>query len=147
MDNPAVVSHFKLGRIFLYRLPYEADLQRSLTEFAIKSRMQMATLFVIGAVKRAAVDFYDQQAKVYRQIQIEENMEILTCMGNVSIKENRPFVHCHATFSNSSGETLGGHLAEGTIVFAGEAHFQEILGQEMVREVDPVTRLALWRQV
>jgi predicted DNA-binding protein with PD1-like motif len=144
--NPVSVSHFKLGRIFLLRLPYDADLLQSLTDVAIKNRMQMATFFVIGAVKKAAVEFYDQQEKVYRRIRIEENLEIVTCMGNVSLKENKTFVHCHATFANRLGETLGGHLAEGTTIFAAEAHFQEVLGSELVRELDPITRLALWRR-
>lgn len=144
--NPAGISHFKLGRVFLMRLPYDGDLLQSLTSIAIKNRMQMATVFVIGAVKKAAVEFYDQQEKVYRKIHIEENLEILTCMGNVSLKGNKTFVHCHATFANRMGETFGGHLAEGTTIFAAEAHFQEVLGSELVRELDPVTRLALWRQ-
>jgi hypothetical protein len=146
VDNPHGVSFFKQGRIFLRRVPYESDLLEFLTEFATKNRMQMGTLFVIGAVKKAAVDYYDQQNKTYRQILINENMEILSCMGNVSIRENKPFVHCHACFSNGTGQTLGGHLAKGTIVFAAEAHFQEVLGMELVREHEPITKLFLWTQ-
>ncbi len=139
-------SHFKQGRIFLERLPHNVDLLQWLTEFAIKNRMQLATFSVIGAVKKAVVAFYDQREKTYREVSIEENLEILSCLGNASIKENRPFSHCHATFANKRGETFGGHLANGTIVFAAEAFFQEILGRELVREHDPVTGLALWRR-
>jgi len=143
---PSGVSHFKQGRIFVARLPHECDLLQWLTSFAIKNRMQMGTFFVLGAVTKAAVAFYDQQQKTYQELVLAQNMEILSCVGNVSIKDNKTFVHCHATFSNDKGKTFGGHLAEGTIVFAAEAHFQELLGRELVREYDPVTGLALWRE-
>jgi len=143
--NPESISHFKLGRIFLTRLPYDEDLLHSLTKVAVKNRMQMATVFVIGAVKKAVVEFYDQQEKVYRKIHIEESLEIVTCMGNISLKDNKTFVHCHATFADRKGQTFGGHLAEGTTIFAAEAHLQEVLGSELIREHDPVTKLALWR--
>jgi hypothetical protein len=118
-----------------------------LTEFATENRIQLATLFVIGAVRKAAVAFYDQQQKVYRQINIEKNLEILSCAGNVTVKDNSPFIHCHAGFSDHEGGTFGGHLANGTIVFAAEAYFQELLGTKLVREYDPVTGLALWKEV
>ena len=140
------VSFFKQGRIFLRRLPHDADLLQSLTQFVVKNRIQMATLFVIGAVKRATVAYYDQQEKTYRQLSRDQNMEIISCFGNVSINDNKSFVHCHALFSNAAGETFGGHLAEGTIIFAAEAHLKEVLGMELVREHDSVTGLALWRQ-
>jgi hypothetical protein len=140
------VSIFQQGRIVLCRLPHEADLLEWLTDFALQNGMRMATFFIIGAVKKAAVAFYDQQEKKYRQIALEGNLEILSCIGNISIKEGRPFIHCHATLSDGKGETFGGHLVKGSIVFAAEAHFQEVLDGNLVRENDPVTGLALWRQ-
>jgi predicted DNA-binding protein with PD1-like motif len=137
----------KPGRIFLCRLPHDADLLQWLNQFAVEKNIRAGTVFVIGAVKRATVAFYDQKKKVYQNISLEENLEILSCVGNVSIRESIPFVHCHATFSNMKGETFGGHLAEGVTVFAAEAHFREVLGRELVREFDPVTGLTLWKQV
>ncbi|UCD57091.1 MAG: DNA-binding protein [Candidatus Hydrogenedentota bacterium] len=142
--QPYGFAPFDPGRTFLCRLPHDADLLKWLNQFAREREIRLATLFVIGAVKKATVAFYDQQQRTYRQIGFEENLEILSCLGNVSVREDRPFVHCHATFSNDRGETVGGHLVEGTIVFAAEAHFQEALGTELVREVDPLTGLTLW---
>jgi len=134
-----------LGRAFLERLPHDADLALWLNTFAEDNGISAGTVSVIGAVKNAVVAFYDQQEQTYGEISKDENLEIVYCAGNVSIRDGKPFAHCHAVFSNERGEAFGGHLVEGTKVFAAEAHFQELLGNEYVRERDSVTGLPLWR--
>jgi predicted DNA-binding protein with PD1-like motif len=133
------------GRSFLERLPHDSDLASWLSKFADDNGISAGTVSVIGAVKNAVVAFYDQQAHTYGEIRKEENLEIVYCAGNVSMRDGKPFAHCHAMFSNKQGETFGGHLMEGTKVFAAEAHFQELLGGDYVRERDSVTGLPLWR--
>jgi predicted DNA-binding protein with PD1-like motif len=135
------------GRVFLCRLPHDADLLAWLSGFVREENIRTGTVTVIGAVKAATVAFYDQQAKTYRSISFEENLEILSCIGNISLRDGTPLVHCHAAFSNDRGETVGGHLVEGTKVFAAEAHIQELPGADLIRELDNVTGLTLWRKV
>ncbi|GAB4334640.1 MAG: DNA-binding protein [Candidatus Abyssubacteria bacterium] len=138
-------GHYISGRTFLCRLPHDADLLDWLVRFATEQKMQMATISVIGAVETAKVAYYDQRQKSYSEIAIDKNLEIVSCTGNISIKEGKLFAHCHAVFSDDCGETFGGHVATGTIIFAAEAHVQEIVGHELVREYDDVTGLALWK--
>jgi predicted DNA-binding protein with PD1-like motif len=129
----------------LERLPHDSDLATWLNGFAHDNGISAGTVSVIGAVKKAVVAFYDQQEQTYGEISRNENLEIVYCAGNVSIRDGKPFAHCHAMFSDKRGATFGGHMVEGTTVFAAEAHFQELLGGEYVRERDSVTGLPLWR--
>jgi uncharacterized protein len=76
---------------------------------------------------------------------LAENLEITHCQGNVSLLKGQPFVRAHISFARANGETLAGHLMEGTILFAGELVLREILGPDRVREKDPLTGLNLWK--
>ena len=52
----------------------------------------------------------------YEEIVIEGELEIVSLLGNVSLKEGKPFVHAHITVSKKGGETFGGHLLPGSII-------------------------------
>ena len=101
---------------------------------------------MIGAVSKAVLGTYDQSQQVYVTFTTEGDLEILSCTGNISLKDGKPFVHAHVILAGEGGKTIGGHLFPGTIIFAGEAHILELTGgSPPVREYDPVTGLMLWK--
>jgi uncharacterized protein len=54
-------------------------------------------------------------------------------------------VHGHITRSGDDGRAVGGHLAEGTLVFACEFTIQEYRSATLlVRQMDDPTGLFLW---
>jgi hypothetical protein len=76
---------------------------------------------------------------------LKKPMEILSLMGNVSLKDDKPFVHAHITLADARGVAMGGHLAEGTIVFACEFMIEEYISDRaLVRYFDEKTGLFLW---
>ena len=99
---------------------------------------------VIGTVSRGAKAFYDQAKQVYEPLVLEEELEIVNCQGNVSLWEEHPLVHAHIPFARADGQTLSGHLIEGTVLFAGELVLREFLGPDRLRRMDAVTGLNLW---
>lgn len=139
-------QQYRSGRKWLARLPFGADLLGVLEKFAVGENISAGHVKIIGAVKRATLGFYDQQNKKYSSINIDKPLEILHCAGNISIKDGSPMVHLHITLGNETGAAHGGHLLPGTIVFAGEAVIEELLGPELVRDDDPQTGLTLWRK-
>jgi hypothetical protein len=64
-------------------------------------------------------------------------------VGNISVKDGRPFVHAHAVLADKNGNTKAGHLLEGT-VFAAEVYLRELKGAKLERKYDEVTGLSLW---
>jgi hypothetical protein len=46
--------------------------------------------------------------------------------------------------ARADGQTLSGHLTEGTVLFAGELMLREFLGPDRLRRKDGVTGLNLW---
>ena len=55
-------------------------------------------------------------AHEYRDFTIEEDLEIVACVGNISQLENKYVVHAHVVASDENGRCYGGHLMEGCIV-------------------------------
>lgn len=138
-----VYAKFNLGRNFLVRAEHDSNLIQFVTELAENEGIMVADFTAIGALKRAKLEFYDQKKHEYREITLDSSHEIASCVGNVSVKDGRPFVHAHAVLADENGNTKAGHLLEG-IVFAAEVHLRELKGEKLERKYDEVTGLSLW---
>ncbi|MEA3417661.1 MAG: PPC domain-containing DNA-binding protein [Thermodesulfobacteriota bacterium] len=136
---------FQQGRIFIGRLPQGGDLINYIEEFCKKALVQMATFSVIGAVSSATIGAYDQKQQVYVTFKEEAPLEIVSCIGNVSLKDGKPFIHAHILLADEQGKTIGGHLFSETIIYAGEINLQELTGKPMERTYDSNTGLMLWK--
>jgi uncharacterized protein len=134
----------KPGRQFLFRLPKDCDFYLELTAFCARENIRCGTLSVIGATSEATVGYYDQVKHEYFRKTFKEEMEILSCQGNVSLKEGKPFLHLHAVLGDVKLQCFGGHVFPGSKVFAAEAHIQELTGEPLERTPDSATGLALW---
>ncbi|MDD1750582.1 MAG: DUF296 domain-containing protein, partial [Methanothrix sp.] len=97
----------------------------------------------IGALSRAKLGYYDQVSHEYCKISVEEPVELASCSGNITLREDLPFVHAHAVLSDRAGKTWAGHLTCGTI-FAAEVYLQELSGMPLKRVPDSITGLKLW---
>jgi len=138
-----LVRELKRGRSLLVRLDHGADLVNQISELAVDESIHTGAFSVLGALIQAEIAFYDQESHEYSALLVEENAELVSCTGNVSIREGKPFVHAHVVLADSYGKTTGGHLLHGKI-FAAELHLIELLGEPMVREIDQTTGLYLW---
>jgi predicted DNA-binding protein with PD1-like motif len=71
-------------------------------------------------------------------------MEIVNVHGNVSIRDGEPFVHAHILLGDPQGKVFGGHLLQGTKLFACELFIDELSGPALERRHDARTGLFLW---
>lgn len=132
-------------RSFVSSLPFGCDLLDEITKIARREGITLGRLQGIGATSRAVVAYYDQETRKYLPLEFTEGMEILSLMGNISLRDNKPFVHAHVTLGDRDGKVFGGHLMRGTVVFACEVFIEEFEGDERVREADETTGLFLWK--
>ncbi|MBN1485343.1 MAG: DNA-binding protein [Chloroflexia bacterium] len=136
-------QEFKTGRSFVGRLPEDGDITAALTSFCREKEIHTGWITAIGTVRWAVLGFFDQETQAYQRIPIEQEMEIVSCQGNVSLKGGDPFVHLHAILSDKEGKAYAGHLFESE-VFVGEFWLQELQGPVLQRKEDPQTGLSLW---
>jgi hypothetical protein len=136
----------KSGRIVMGRLQKGDDLLISLQKICSDQRIMLGDVRALGAVQKARIGYYDQDGREYHFFNREEHLELLSLVGNVSIREGKPFLHLHVTFANDRGECFGGHLAEGTEVFACEFTITEFSSDTAFeRSHDDETGLFLWK--
>lgn len=136
---------FVAGRRFLGRLAHGTDILGAIEEFCVRHDIRSGVFSLIGAVSSATIGAYDQKQQVYVTVKEDRELEILACTGNISLKEDRPFVHAHIALADIHGATIGGHLFSDTPVFAGEIEIVELVGTPPERVHDEVTGLMLWQ--
>ena len=132
------------GRAFVGRLATGSDLVEEIERLCAEQGVLAAQVTVIGAVRRASYAYYEQVDHRYVELGSATHHELVGFVGNVSLRDDRPFLHAHATFADASGATVGGHLLRGCEVFAAEVMIRELGDVFLVRAHDEQTGLALW---
>ena len=138
-------NQVELKQTVIGRVRHDGDLLEELQRVCKKKDIRLGRISAIGAVKKARIGYYDQDARRYRFLEINKHLEISSLAGNVSIRDGEPMVHAHITLCDSDGNACGGHLAEGTIVFACEFVMDIYDGPQYPREYDETTGLPLWK--
>jgi hypothetical protein len=141
---PSKYWEAKAGRAFAGRLATGSDLVDEIERFCLEREITAAQVTVIGAVRRARYAYYEQGDHRYRELESDSHHEIVGFVGNVSLRDDKPFLHAHATFADADGATVGGHLLRGIEIFAAEVMIRELGDVSLVRLPDEETGLALW---
>lgn len=131
---------------FLVRLPKDADLMESLMAVCREKGLTCAAIQMVGALRKASLSFYSQDDRKYLPKLLNEPLEILSGLGNLSLKAGRPFIHLHLTLADKDCRAFGGHAQPGCVIFAGEAFITPLPGQSLTRVFDDPTGLFLWEQ-
>ena len=88
------------------------EVMRSLHAFAEDHNLMASRLSAIGAFERATLGWFDVQRKEYQRIVVNEQVEVLSLMGDIALDGDKPKVHAHAVLGRRDGSTMGGHLLE-----------------------------------
>ena len=132
-------------RTFVVVLGTGDEVRDSLGRFAEAERLSAARLSAIGAFERATLRFFDWNAKQYRPIPVEGQVEVASLNGDIALDESgKPKLHLHAVLGRPDGAARAGDLQEGrvrptleVVVTESPAHLRRVY--------DPETGLALIR--
>ena len=88
----------------------------ALTRFANDAKLTAASLTAIGAFERATIGWFDFEKKTYKKIEVGEQCEVLSAIGDIAIGDDgKASLHVHVVLGLSDGATRGGHLLAGTV--------------------------------
>lgn len=139
----AVLLHETDGlRTFGVVLATGDEAMSSLTSFAAEHRLRATQLTAIGAFSRLVVAFFDWTTRQYQHIRIDEQVEVLSLLGDVTLEEGQPKVHAHVVIGKRDGTAHGGHLVEGLVRPTLEVMLTETPAH-LRRRFDPDSGLAL----
>ncbi|MDP8960763.1 MAG: DNA-binding protein [Actinomycetota bacterium] len=118
------------------------EAKSGLERFARDKRITGASLTAIGAFREATLAYFDPDELDYLDLPINEQVEVLSLMGNVTLEEGDPVVHAHAVFGRRDGSTVGGHLKGATVWPTLEVLIEET-PRHLRKRYDRETGLAL----
>ncbi|HOA82506.1 MAG TPA: DNA-binding protein [Thermodesulfovibrio thiophilus] len=139
-----MIKNFNVKRIIQGRLYKGDEIISGLSSFLKDNSITSGIITGIGAVSFAKIGYYNQTEQKYIAREFNEAMEILSLKGNISIKDNEPFMHLHIVLSKDDFTCIGGHLSEAKI-FAFEFEIIEFEGISFERGFDSDTGLFLWK--
>ncbi|MEE9189631.1 MAG: DUF296 domain-containing protein, partial [Candidatus Neomarinimicrobiota bacterium] len=94
-------------------------------------------------VKNAELGAYDEETKSYKKNTFSNTLELVSFMGNITIKDGEPFLHAHVVLGDQNSELVGGHLFEMTVAAVGEFILEKI-NTDLKRSVDLDIGIATW---
>ena len=83
---------------------------KGVSKFAREQSLGAAQLTGIGAFSDVVLGYFDWQAKEYTRLPLEEQVEVVSLIGDVALEGDEPVVHAHVVVAHSDGRASGGHL-------------------------------------
>jgi predicted DNA-binding protein with PD1-like motif len=86
-----------------------------LRTFAEEHELGAAHFTGIGAFSSVVFGYFDRRRMDYDRTPLDEQVELLSIVGDVALDEGKPKVHAHVVVGRSDGSASGGHLLEGNV--------------------------------
>ena len=110
----------------------------ALQQFAKGQGLGGSSFKAIGALSYAKLGWFNWETKQYDPACIlDEQVELLSLIGDIALKDGKPQVHAHVVVGRSDGTAHGGHLLEARvrptcelILTESPAHLQKKLDPE-----------------
>jgi len=115
-----------------------------LVEFAKQNRLGASHFTAIGAFRDVTLGYFDWESKEYKRIPVSEQVEVLSLIGDVALKDGEPKVHAHVVVGRCDGSTRGGHLLDAHVRPTLEVILTES-PEHLRKQVDEESGLALIR--
>jgi uncharacterized protein len=107
------MRYARLGDAFLVRIHTGEEIVGAITEFARAQSIDAAEISAIGAAYGVTLGYFDRATKQYERKAVDEEVEIISLLGNLAMKEGQPFAHLHASVSGRDFRPYAGHFFEG----------------------------------
>lgn len=92
----------------------------TLTRFCKEHEMFCGEITGIGAVKEIELGAFDPIEKKYTTVMFDDTYELISLNGNITLKDDEPFIHAHMTIGDHDMKIFGGHLFEMKVAVVGE---------------------------
>lgn len=91
------------------------EAMEQIKSFAKKMNLSASQFTAIGAFSDTTVGFFDFSIKDYKKNRFDQQMEVVSLVGDVSMFKNEYKVHCHIVLADRNGAAFGGHLIKGIV--------------------------------
>ena len=137
------MEYRKYGKRYVIRIDRGEEVITKLQELCEKEDIGLACIEGLGAADHVVVGLYNVEKKEYKKRVFDEEMEISSINGNITMQGKKVYHHIHVTVCNADLQAFGGHLNECRISGTCEL-FLTVLDGQVGRKHDDVTGLNLF---
>ena len=122
------------NHVYALRLSPNQDLKQEIEAFAKANNIQAGYIITcVGSLKKANLRLANKpEATTW-----EEKFEIVSLVGTFGADSG---MHLHASISDGTGKTIGGHLMDGNLIYTtAEIIIGEVLDVKFARRLDSIT--------
>jgi hypothetical protein len=92
------------------------EIAKGLKEFAKQQSISAASFKAIGALSSVNLGSFSWETKKYEpSVQLSEQVELLSLIGDVALQDEEPAVHAHAIVGRKDGKAYGGYLLSASV--------------------------------
>lgn len=121
------------------------ELAGELRRFAREQKLAGSSFQAIGALSSVKLGYFNWETKKYQtSVALDEQVELLSLIGDIALKDDEPQVHAHVVVGRRDGTAHGGHLLEAKVRPTCEVVLTESPAH-LQKQIDPESGLALIR--
>ena len=121
------------------------EVAEGLKQFAKEQMMSASSFKAIGALSAVKLGWFNWETKQYDVVvDFNEQVELLSLIGDIAEKDGEPQVHAHVTVGRKDGTAHGGHLLSALVRPTCEVVLTES-AKHLRKEIDSESGLALIR--
>lgn len=114
------MDYRRFSNTILLRLDPNEEIVTQIGLLAEKEGIALAEVSGLGALKELQICVFDTETKQFYDNQYQEPMELISLTGTITRKEDKPYLHLHASAGDRNGSAYGGHLKKAVISATGE---------------------------
>jgi uncharacterized protein len=119
------------------------EIAAGLKRFAKEQGLKDSSFKAIGACEYVKLGWFDWEDKKYKTaVELREQVELLSMIGDVALKDGEPQVHAHVVVGRRDGTAHGGHLLEARVRPTCELILTES-PEALRKEIDPESGIAV----
>jgi predicted DNA-binding protein with PD1-like motif len=103
-------------KTFILMFETGEELVDGLLQFAKLQKVSAASFNAVGALSSVRLGWFSWESKRFEpSVTLDEQVELLSLMGDVALKDGEPVVHAHAVIAKKDGTAHGGHLLNASV--------------------------------
>jgi uncharacterized protein len=111
-----LINQVASQRTFVVILDTGDEVMASLERFVGQEKLAAAQFTAIGAFRSARLGYFDWEKKDYRNIPVDEQVEVASFIGDVAAgPDGKPSLHIHCVLGCHDGRAVAGHLLEARV--------------------------------
>ena len=121
------------------------EILSSLKSIAQAEHLAGSSFKAIGALSDVELGWFNWESKEYQTaVKLKEQVELLSPIGDIALKDGKPQVHAHLVIGRKDGTAHGGHLVSATVRPTCEIVITES-PKHLQKEIDTESGIALIR--